>query len=180
VIYSLDGVQVSFDGASFVADNATVIGNVSLGVDASVWFNVVIRGDSELIRIGDSSNVQDGSVLHTDPGFPLTLGTGVTVGHKAMLHGCTVGDYSLIGINAVVLNGAKIGSHCLIGANALVPENMQIPDGSLVVGSPAKIKRLLSDEQKQSLESSAKHYVDNGRRFASGLSKMYYHAGKKS
>ena len=143
MIYSLDGVRVQFNGDCFVADNATVVGNVSVGNNASIWFNVVIRGDSDLITIGDDTNIQDASVLHTDTGIPMTIGKGVTVGHKAMLHGCTIGDYTLIGINAVVLNGAKIGKHCLIGANTLVPENMEIPDGSLVVGSPARIKRTL-------------------------------------
>ncbi len=170
MIYSLDGVKVSFNGEpAFIADNATVIGNVSVGADASIWFNVVIRGDNELITIGEQSNIQDGSVLHTDPGCPITIGTGVTVGHKAMLHGCTVGDYSLIGINAVVLNGAKIGKHCLIGANALVKENMEIPDGSMVLGSPARIVKQLTEEQQAGLEWSAKHYVENGQRFAKGL-----------
>ena len=169
MIYRLDDVRVKLKGDCFIADNATVLGNVSVGHDVSIWFNVVIRGDSELISLGDDSNIQDGSVLHTDPGFQLILGKGVTVGHKAMLHGCSVGDYSLIGINAVVLNGAKIGSHCLIGANTLVPENMVIPDGSLVVGSPAKIKRELTPAQRQGLESSAQHYVENGRRFSKEL-----------
>ena len=169
MIYSLDGVKVCFNGDAFVADNATVIGNVSVGCDASIWFNVVIRGDNESIVIGDKTNIQDGSVLHADPGYPITLGTGVTVGHKAMLHGCTIGDYSLVGINAVVLNGAKIGKHCLIGANALVTENMVIPDGSLVIGSPAKIKKQLTQAQQAGLEWSAQHYVENGRRFAKGL-----------
>lgn len=169
MIYSLDDVRVQFNGDCFVADNATVVGNVSVGNNASIWFNVVIRGDSDLITIGDDTNIQDASVLHTDTGIPMTIGKGVTVGHKAMLHGCTVGDYTLIGINAVVLNGAKIGKHCLIGANTLVPENMEIPDGSLVVGSPAKIKRTLGDEQRKMLEASAQHYVENGRRFANGL-----------
>ena len=169
MIYSIDELHVTFKGDSFVAENATVIGNVSVGHDASIWFNVVIRGDNELISIGDDTNIQEGSVLHTDPGFPMTLGKGVTIGHKAMLHGCTVGDYSLIGINAVVLNGAKIGKHCLIGANTLVTENMEIPDGSLVVGSPAKIKRVLSEDQQKGLEFQAQHYVENGRRFTQGL-----------
>lgn len=153
----------------FVAANATVIGNVELQQQASVWFNAVLRGDNERICIGRQSNVQDGSVLHTDAGYPLTLGTGVTVGHKAMLHGCQVGDYSLIGINAVVLNGARIGKHCIIGANALVPEGMEVPDGSLVVGSPATIKRQLNEQQKQMLQASAAHYVHNARRFAETL-----------
>lgn len=153
----------------FVADNATVIGNVELKDQSSVWFNVVIRGDNELISIGETTNIQDGSVLHTDSGFPMTLGRGVTVGHKAMLHGCSVGDFSLIGINAVVLNGAKIGKHCIIGANALIPEGMEIPDGSLVVGSPAKIKRQLNEFQQKMLEASAAHYVQNAKRFSETL-----------
>ena len=153
----------------FVADNAKVIGSVNLEDDSSVWFGVVIRGDNDLITVGAQSNVQDNAVLHTDGGIPLTLGRGVTVGHHAMLHGCTVGDYSLIGINAVVLNKAKIGKHCIIGANALIPEGMEIPDGSLVVGSPAVIKRELSDMQKKMLEASAAHYVHNAKRYREEL-----------
>ena len=169
MIYSLDDVTVTLEGECFIAENATVVGNVIIGRDASVWFNAVIRGDSDPITIGAETNIQDGAVLHTDPGIPLTLGRGVTVGHKAMLHGCTVGDYSLIGINAVVLNGARIGKGCLIGANSLVPENMDIPDGSLVMGSPAKIKRQLDDETREQLRRSAEHYAENGRRFRNGL-----------
>jgi carbonic anhydrase/acetyltransferase-like protein (isoleucine patch superfamily) len=169
VLYKLNDVQVRLPENYFVANSAAVIGNVALGNNVSIWFNVVIRGDSDLITIGENSNIQDGAVLHTDPGFPMILGKGVTVGHKAMLHGCIVGDYSLVGINAVVLNGAKIGSHCIIGANALVTENMEIPDGSLVLGSPAKIKRDVSPEQKKVLEMAAEHYVQNGHRFKEGL-----------
>ncbi|MBW4936163.1 gamma carbonic anhydrase family protein [Marinobacter sp. F4206] len=170
MFYELDGQIPEFDGeGQFVAENATVVGSVRLMEKASVWFNVVIRGDNDLITIGPESNVQDGSVLHTDPGIPLTLGRGVTVGHKVMLHGCDIGDYSLIGINAVVLNGAKIGKHCLIGANTLIPEGMEIPDGSMVVGSPGKIKRELSDSQKKMLEMSAQHYVQNGARYLEKL-----------
>lgn len=169
MLYSLDNKNVELKGECFVADNATVVGNVSIGIDASIWFNVVIRGDNELITVGEESNVQDGAILHTDPGYELTLGRGVTIGHKAMLHGCTIDDYSLIGINAVVLNGAKIGKHCLIGANALVTENMVIADGSLVIGSPAKIKKQLTPEQMQGLEEQAQRYVENGRRFRTGL-----------
>jgi len=173
MLYSLGETEVRLNSSDiFVADNATVIGNVMLEAHSSVWFNVVIRGDNELIHIGEESNVQDGSVLHTDPGHPLTLGRGVTVGHKAMLHGCTVGDYSLIGINAVVLNGAKIGRHCLIGANTLVPEGMEIPDGSLVIGSPAKIKRELSAAQQKMLELSAMSYVKNAERYRRSLVPM--------
>ncbi|MBW7472374.1 gamma carbonic anhydrase family protein [Marinobacter sp. M216] len=170
MFYELDNRTPVLEGeGQFVAENATVIGSVRLMEKASVWFNVVIRGDNELITIGPESNVQDGSVLHTDPGIPLTLGRGVTVGHKVMLHGCEIGDYSLIGINAVVLNGAKIGKHCLIGANTLIPEGMEIPDGSMVVGSPGKIKRELNDSQKKMLEMSAQHYVQNGARYQDKL-----------
>lgn len=153
----------------FVADNAKVIGDVILEDESSVWFGVTLRGDNDTITIGKQTNVQDGSVLHTDPGIKLTLGQGVTVGHQVMLHGCDVGDYSLIGIQAVILNGAKIGNHCIIGANALVPENMVIPDGSLVVGSPAVIKRELNDMQKKMLEGSAAHYVHNAKRYLEQL-----------
>lgn len=156
----------------FVADNAKIIGDVILEDESSVWFGVTLRGDNDTITIGKQTNVQDGSVLHTDPGIKLTLGQGVTVGHQAMLHGCDVGDYSLIGIQAVVLNGAKIGKHCIIGANALVPENMVIPDGSLVVGSPAVIKRELNDMQKKMLEGSAAHYVHNAKRYLEQLEQL--------
>jgi carbonic anhydrase/acetyltransferase-like protein (isoleucine patch superfamily) len=170
MFYQLNDRTPELEGEGhFVADNASVIGRVRLMEKASVWFNAVIRGDNELITIGPETNVQDGSVLHTDPGMPLTLGRGVTVGHQAMLHGCEIGDYSLIGINAVVLNGAKIGKHCLIGANALIPERMEVPDGSMVVGSPGKIKRELNDNQKKMLEMSAQHYVQNAARYADEL-----------
>lgn len=156
-------------GGQFVAENASVIGSVRLMEKSSVWFNVVIRGDNEWITIGPETNVQDGSVLHTDPGLALNLGRGVTVGHKVMLHGCDIGDYSLIGINAVILNGAKIGKHCLIGANTLIPEGMEVPDGSMVVGSPGKIKRELTDNQKKMLEMSAAHYVKNASNYVDCL-----------
>lgn len=165
MLYALGDLIPQTSTDVFVADSAQVIGDCVLAAESSVWFNVTIRADNHRITIGPQSNVQDGSVLHTDEGIPLTLGTGVTVGHKAMLHGCEVGDYSLIGINAVVLNGAKIGRHCLIGANTLIPEGMEIPDGSLVVGSPGKIKRELSPEQQKMLEASAAHYVANARRY---------------
>ncbi|TNC91205.1 gamma carbonic anhydrase family protein [Thalassolituus sp.] len=155
--------------AVFVADNARVIGDVVLEDQSSIWFGAILRGDNDTITIGRQSNVQDGAVLHTDPGIKLTLGQGVTVGHQAMLHGCEVGDYSLVGIHAVILNGAKIGKHCIIGANALVPEGMEIPDGSLVVGAPAVIKRQLNDMQKKMLEGSAAHYVHNASRYLDQL-----------
>src|SRR5690606_35900853 len=140
-----------------------------LDAGASVWFGAVLRGDNELIHIGENSNVQDGSVLHTDMGHPLTPRTGATVGHNAMLHGCEAGDYSMIGINAVILNGAKIGRYCIIGANTLIPEGKVIPDGSLVVGSPGKVVRELTEEQKKMLEASAAHYVQNAQRYAREL-----------
>lgn len=167
--YRLGAAQVECDAQSWVAPNAVLVGKVKLEAGASVWFNTVLRGDNELIHIGENSNVQDGTVMHTDMGFPLTLGKGVTIGHNAMLHGCTIGDYSLIGINAVVLNGAKIGKNCLIGANALIPEGKVIPDGSLVMGSPGKVVRELTEQQIKMLEASAAHYVHNAQRYARDL-----------
>lgn len=169
MIYSLGELSVSQHDTVFVAPGAHVIGNVELQENSSVWFNAVIRGDCDKITVGSNSNIQDGSVLHTDEGVPLTIGEGVTVGHMVMLHGCTIGDYSLIGINAVVLNGAKIGKHCVIGANALITEGMEIPDGSLVVGSPGKVIKSLSDKQRAQLELSAAHYVQNAQRFKTQL-----------
>jgi len=167
--YRLGDSLVETHPESWTAPTATLIGKVRLEEGASVWFNAVLRGDNELILIGKHSNVQDGAVMHTDMGYPLTLGTGVTIGHNAMLHGCTVGDYSLIGINAVILNGAKIGKHCIIGANSLIGEGKEIPVGSLVMGSPGKGGRDLTDEQKKLLEASAAHYVKNGQRYAREL-----------
>ncbi|MFK3722870.1 gamma carbonic anhydrase family protein [Pseudomonas monteilii] len=167
--YRLGDLRVDTHPSSWTAPGAILIGKVRLQAQASVWFGAVLRGDNELIDIGEDSNVQDGAVLHTDPGSPLTLGRGVTIGHKAMLHGCHVGDYSLIGINAVILNGARIGKHCIIGANALIPEGREIPDGSLVVGSPGKVVRTLSDAQMRLLEASAAHYVANAQRYALDL-----------
>lgn len=170
MIYTLDDREVEFvGGPHFVADNATLIGSVVLKPNASVWFNAVIRADNDPIVIGEDSNVQDGAVLHTDTGYTLEIGRGVTIGHKVMLHGCTIGDYSLIGINAVVLNGARIGKHCLIGANALIPEGVEIPDGSLVLGSPGKVKRILSDAERKGLEAAAAHYVHNAQRYLTKL-----------
>lgn len=163
--YSLGERRIETRGDFFIADNAVVIGSVILENNASVWFNAVVRGDCDVITVGENSNVQDGSVLHADIGVPLTIGRNVTVGHKVMLHGCTIGDCSLIGINAVVLNGAKIGKYCLIGANALIPEGKEIPDFSVVMGSPGKVVKTVSDAQKAMLEMSALHYVENFRRF---------------
>lgn len=167
--YRLGNDRVEMADDAWIAESAAVIGKVRLEKGASVWFNAVLRGDCELILIGENSNVQDGAIMHTDYGFPLTLGKGVTVGHKAMLHGCTVGDDSLIGINAVVLNGAKIGRNCIIGANALVPEGKEIPDGSLVMGSPGKVVRQLSEQQQRAVAAGAVHYVHNAERYRRDL-----------
>ena len=146
-----------------------MIGAVSAGRDVSIWYNVVIRGDNDPITIGDGSNIQDGSVLHTDTGVPLTIGAGVTVGHMAMLHGCSNCDGSLIGINAVILNNAVIGKHCIIGANALIPEGKVIPDRSLVVGSPGRVIRELSEAEIEHLKWNASHYVDNAKLYGKEL-----------
>ncbi|SDR18798.1 gamma carbonic anhydrase family protein [Brevundimonas sp. 374] len=161
--------QLPPQGEYWVAPGASVIGNVILHSNASVWFGAVLRGDNDPITVGPDSNIQDGSVLHTDMGSPLTLGRGVTVGHKAMLHGCEVGDYSLIGIGAVVLNGVKIGRNCIIGANALITEGKIIPDNSLVVGQPGKVVRERDPAHIAVLQMSAEHYVQNWKRFAAEL-----------
>jgi carbonic anhydrase/acetyltransferase-like protein (isoleucine patch superfamily) len=171
-VYQLGDLSPDIAASAWVADSARVIGNVSLGDDASVWFGVVVRGDTERIAIGRGSNIQDNSVVHADAGFPVSVGENVTVGHQAMLHGCTIGDHSLIGIQAVVLNGAKIGSHCLVGAGALVTEGQSFPDGSLILGTPARVVRQLSPEQMQGLEKSAEHYVENARRYRAGLKEI--------
>lgn len=157
---------------AWVAPSASVIGKVKLEKNASVWFSAVLRGDNELITIGEDSNVQDGSVMHTDMGFPLVLGKGVTVGHNAMLHGCTVGDYSLVGIGATILNGAKIGKNCIIGAHALITEGKEIPDGSVVMGSPGKVVKQIAEGVDEILKASADHYVDNAKRYAAGLTEV--------
>ncbi|MCC1497277.1 gamma carbonic anhydrase family protein [Alcanivorax sp. 1008] len=169
MIYKLGDRQLEAGDDVWIADNASVIGSVVLGNNVSIWFNCVLRADNDVIRIGDDSNIQDGSVLHTDSGIPLNIGKGVTVGHKVMLHGCEIGDYSLIGINAVILNRAKIGKNCIIGANSLVPEGMEIPDNSLVFGSPAKVVKPVSDGQRMMLQMSAIHYVENSKRYAREL-----------
>lgn len=153
----------------FVAPTAAVIGRVTLEARSSVWFSCVLRGDTDPIIVGEASNIQDGAVIHADPGFPTTIGRNVTVGHNAMLHGCTIGEGSLVGIGAVVLNGAKIGRGCLIGAGALVTEGVDIPDGSLVLGSPAKVRKTLTDEQQLALAHNADHYVGNAERYLRDL-----------
>jgi carbonic anhydrase/acetyltransferase-like protein (isoleucine patch superfamily) len=169
MIYSLGDRKVITRGECWVADNATVIGSVVLEHHSSVWFNTVVRGDNDLITIGEGSNVQDNSVLHTDEGVKLTIGRNVTIGHHAMLHGCTVGEGSLIGIKATILNNARIGKHCLIGAHALITEGKQIPDRSLVVGAPGKVVRQLNDEEVAQLLRNAEHYVQNFQRYLKGL-----------
>lgn len=171
-VYQLGEWQPDVAESAWVAESAQVIGRVTLEEDVSIWFNAVLRGDSEHLHIGRGSNIQDGSVLHADHGFPLVLGEGVTVGHQVMLHGCTVGDHSLIGIGAVVLNGARIGNNCLVGAGSLVTEGKEFPEGSLIMGSPAKAVRQLTPEQIAGLKASASHYVANGRRYAAELKKI--------
>jgi carbonic anhydrase/acetyltransferase-like protein (isoleucine patch superfamily) len=153
----------------FIADNASIIGSVVLEENTSVWFNVVIRGDNDLITIGEGSNIQDGAVLHTDPGIPLTIGRNVTVGHMAMLHGCTVGDGSLIGIKAVILNRAVIGRNCLIGAGSLIPEGKAIPDGSLVMGTPGRIVKSLTSEEIERFHQAGESYVKKIELYSRGL-----------
>ena len=168
-LYQLDRHRPRLAESAWVADSAQVIGNVVLAEDASVWFGAILRGDTELLSVGRGSNVQDGSVLHADLGYPVALGENVTIGHQVMLHGCTVGDGSLIGIQAVVLNGARIGRHCLVGAGALVTEGKEFPDGSMIIGSPARVVRQLTPEQIAGLQHNAEHYVQNARRFRAGL-----------
>jgi carbonic anhydrase/acetyltransferase-like protein (isoleucine patch superfamily) len=165
MIYNFENNLPTLHKDSWVASNAVLIGRVILKKDANIWFNVVLRGDIELITIGEGSNVQDGSVFHTDPGCPLTLGKGVTVGHMVMLHGCEVGDDSLIGIGSTILNKTKIGKNCIIGANSLIPENKIIPDRSLVLGSPGKVIRQVTDKEIEEIKDNAKHYVDNYKRY---------------
>jgi len=171
-IYELDQVAPRIAESAWVADSAQVMGNVELAEDSSVWFGAVVRGDTEVIRIGRGSNIQDCSVLHADIGKPLTVGENVTVGHQVMLHGCTIGDNALIGIGAVVLNGAKIGKGCIVGAGSLVTEGKEFPDGSMIMGSPAKVVRELTEQQQAALKMSAVHYIENARRFQRGLKKM--------
>ncbi len=169
MIFRLGEKRVVRHGETFVAPNATLIGSVIMHPNSSIWFNVVARGDNDPITIGEDTNIQDSSVLHTDAGIPLNIARGVTVGHKVMLHGCEIGEYALIGINAVVLNRAKIGRYCIIGANSLIPEGKEIPEGSLVMGSPGKVIRQLTPEQRQKLELSAAGYVANARRYLRDL-----------
>lgn len=168
-LYALDGVAPQIDEDTWIAPDANVIGNVVVQDGASLWFGCTARGDNEQIHIGAGSNVQENTVLHSDPGYPLTIGNDCTIGHKVMLHGCVIGDNSLIGMGATVLNGAKIGKNCLIGAGTLITEGKEIPDGSLVMGVPGKVVRQLDEAAIKGLSMSARHYQDNMRRFRAGL-----------
>jgi len=173
-IYELDGKSPGFEDRSstFVAPDANLVGNISIGRDVSIWFGTAIRGDNERITIGVGTNVQEHTIMHSDPGFPLTIGEGCTIGHRAMLHGCTIGDNSLVGMGAIILNGARIGKNCLVGAGALVTEGKEFPDNSLIVGAPAKAVRTLDEAAADRMKTSAGHYVANGRRFAKGLRRI--------
>ena len=165
MVYTLDNRRPQIAEGCFIAHNATVIGSVIMQPRASVWFNCVLRGDCDDLIVGEGSNVQDGSVLHTDPGIKLRIGSNVTVGHMVMLHGCEVGDNTVVGIKAVVLNGAKIGRNCIIGANSLITEGKEIPDGSMVMGSPGKVVRPLTPQEIQMTQYMAAHYVENAKRY---------------
>ena len=171
-VYEVDGKTPQVDSTAWIADSAEVMGKVTLGPDASVWFGCVLRGDTESMTIGEGSNIQDLTVMHADHGLPLTIGKHVTVGHKVMLHGCTIGDESLIGIGAIVLNGARIGKNCLVGAGSLVTEGKEFPDGSMIMGTPAKVVRELTPQQIEGLRLSAQHYIDNARMFRATLKKL--------
>ncbi|MDP1980877.1 gamma carbonic anhydrase family protein [Undibacterium sp.] len=171
-IYQFGDLAPEIDASAYIADSANIIGKVRIEANASIWFDVTIRGDNELITISENSNVQEGSILHTDPGYPMVIGKNVTVGHQAMLHGCTVGDGSLIGIQAVVLNGAKIGKNCLVGAGALVTEGKEFPDNSLIIGSPAKVVRTLSEADIAGLQRNANNYVKRGQAFKTQLKRI--------
>lgn len=171
-LYALDDIAPQVHETAWIAPDANVIGNVVLEDDTSIWFGCTLRGDNEEIRVGAGSNVQENCVFHTDPGCPLHIGAGCTIGHKVMLHGCIIGENSLIGMGATILNGAKIGKNCLIGAGALITENKVIPDGSLVMGAPGKVVRQLDEAAIDGLKRSALHYQENARRFSKGLRAM--------
>jgi len=172
-IYELDGVSPSLPEAFYwIAPSATLIGRIVINEGVGIWFGSVLRGDNEPIAIGRDTNIQENCVMHTDPGYPLTIGDGCTIGHKAMLHGCKIGNNSLIGMGATVLNGAVIGDNCLVGAGALVPEGKIIPDNSLVVGMPGKVIRTLDENAVNGLKASAQHYVANAKRFSNGLKEI--------
>ena len=169
MLYDLENKKIKNSGDNWIAPNANIIGDVTLEKNTSIWFNATLRGDIENIHVGEGSNIQDGSVLHTDPGYPLKVGKNVTVGHLVMLHGCTIGDNSLVGIGAVILNNAKIGKNCIIGAKALITENKDIPDNSLVVGAPGKIIRKVTDEEIKRVKENAVHYQENWKRYSKSI-----------
>jgi len=169
MLYDLENKKPKNLGENWVAPNAIVVGDVTLEKNTSIWFNATLRGDIENIHIGEGSNVQDGSVLHTDPGYPLKVGKNVTIGHLVMLHGCTIGNDSLIGIGAVILNNAKIGKNCVIGAKTLITENKEIPDNSLVVGSPGRVIRKVTDEEMKGIKNNAIHYQENWKKYSKSL-----------
>ena len=171
-IYQLGETSPDIDPSAYIAESANIIGKVSIGANASVWFEVTMRGDNERITLGENSNLQEGCILHTDPGYPLTIGNNVTVGHQAMLHGCTIGDGALVGIQAVILNGAKIGKNCLVGAGALVTEGKEFPDNSLIIGSPAKAVRTLSEEAIAGMRENADGYVKRAQFFKANLKRI--------
>jgi len=169
MFYDLKDKKVKNSGENWIAPNASIIGDVTLEKNTSIWFNATLRGDVENIHVGEGSNIQDGSVLHTDPGYPLKIGRDVTIGHLVMLHGCTIGNNSLIGIGAVILNNSKIGNNCIIGANTLVTENKEIPDNSLVVGSPGKIVRQVTDDEVKLITKNAIHYQENWKKYSNSI-----------
>jgi carbonic anhydrase/acetyltransferase-like protein (isoleucine patch superfamily) len=173
-IFAIDGLEPEFEDreSNFIADDAALIGKVRIGREVSVWFGASIRGDNEWIVIGEGTNVQEHTIMHTDPGFPLVIGKGCTIGHRALLHGCEIGNNSLIGMGAILLNGAKIGENSLVGAGSLVTEGKTFPPGSLIVGVPAKLVRELDAAAIARLQASASHYVKNGRRFMAGLQEL--------
>ncbi len=166
MIYDFENKSLKSEGKNWIASNAIIIGDIVIKNDASIWFNVVLRGDIEKIEVGEGSNIQDGSVLHTDPGYPLIIGKGVTVGHMVMLHGCTIGDDTLIGIGSTILNNAKIGKNCIVGANTLITENKNIPDNSLVLGSPGKVVRQVTDKEIIHIKQNAKEYIENWKKYS--------------
>ena len=174
MIYALNGIAPHFDDESscWVAPSASVIGDVAIGANVGIWFSAAIRGDTEQISVGANSNIQENCVLHTDPGFPLTIGAGCTIGHKAVLHGCTIGNNSLVGMGAIILNGAVIGDNCLVGAGALVTERKEFAAGSLIIGVPARAVRQLTETEIAGIGRSSAHYVENQQRFAKGLSEV--------
>ncbi|MDE2430135.1 MAG: gamma carbonic anhydrase family protein [Burkholderiales bacterium] len=171
-IYQLGDIAPDIDASAYITDSANIIGKVRIEAQASIWFDVTIRGDNELITVSENSNIQEGCILHTDPGYPLTVGKNVTVGHQAMLHGCTIGEGSLVGIQAVILNGAKIGKNCLVGAGALVTEGKEFPDNSLIIGSPAKVARQLTEQDMAGMRRNTETYAQRAQVYKTQLKRI--------